>query len=794
MADIISLQELADAKLDAQTLEDAVNGEPGKLIKSRTGREFYSLASVPQINTMTREEIDTAVASRAPQATTYTKTEVDLALSLKASQSNTYTKAGVDTTFAAYVGGRKAYTTLALAQAAQSSLPANTAIEVTNDGANNGTYQWNGTTLTKSVYDPLTQAKSYADANSMFKPKTYATAVDCNDLTAYGTHTFLNSTAWNGSTNRPEQTAQWGHVLVFPTTANVITQVAIMGNVTKTFAMRLRTDTGVWQSWGYFHSFDKIVELIKADINSILNTQRTSSTVNLLDPSKVTLNYEVRPDGTVLNVANSAVSGLIYCFNKESIYVSGLQSNNTAPRWYRFLNQNGSFISGGYLATGVNKGYIPVPVGAYSFQINLKSSNNTNPIDTSTAQIEFGTAKTAFVAFAPGAITHINNLALVNTQFSLNSAASGKNLFDKSTALIGFEVYNDGRVLAQATSIASAPILVKGLSNITVSGLVQNPELVRYGAFKDSSGVVLSVVQISQTATSATFTVPANAKTFQVSIKQRSTSTPDLNVIQVESGTNATAYEEYKRGFSELNGVPVVAQSTSSQATQTSRAFGAKYLMFGDSITQTSNVDTGDVTSSTYRSNWPKFAKDQLKMGGFKNYARSGASFLETGSSQADWQKISYQVQTAITNAENPDVIVLACGTNDANIKLGTYDTAMSKAIADLDRTYTAEAMRWALYKIKENFPNAVCFYCTQLQRADVETTDRETANNLMVKLAKRYGFNIIDCMNESGIVKDFEFWQANGRYLSDGLHPNVSGQQVQSNLIVSQIIERMTY
>ena len=85
MADIISLQELADAKLDAQTLEDAVNGEPGKLIKSRTGREFYSLASVPQINTMTREEIDTAVASRAPQATTYTKTEVDLALSLNKS-------------------------------------------------------------------------------------------------------------------------------------------------------------------------------------------------------------------------------------------------------------------------------------------------------------------------------------------------------------------------------------------------------------------------------------------------------------------------------------------------------------------------------------------------------------------------------------------------------------------------------------------------------------------------------------------------------------------------------------
>lgn len=149
MADqVLTKQKLINADEDVQALEDVVNGEPGKLIKTRLGREVYTLASVPQINTMTREEVDSA-------------------LSLKAPQSNTYTKAEVDTTFAAYAGGRKAYTTLALAQAAQSSLPANTAIEVTNDGANNGTYQWNGTTLTKSAYDPanlaITTSSTYSD-------------------------------------------------------------------------------------------------------------------------------------------------------------------------------------------------------------------------------------------------------------------------------------------------------------------------------------------------------------------------------------------------------------------------------------------------------------------------------------------------------------------------------------------------------------------------------------------------------------------------------------------------------
>ena len=71
----------------------------------------------------------------------------------------------VDNALTAIGGGRKAYQTLALATAATSSLPADTVVEVTNDptSSNNGSYQWNGTTLTKSVYDPLTQSKNYTD-------------------------------------------------------------------------------------------------------------------------------------------------------------------------------------------------------------------------------------------------------------------------------------------------------------------------------------------------------------------------------------------------------------------------------------------------------------------------------------------------------------------------------------------------------------------------------------------------------------------------------------------------------
>ena len=78
---------------------------------------------------------------------------------------DTYTKAEVDTALSAVAAGHKAYQTLAAAQAAQATLPVNSVVEVTNDptASNNGTYQWNGTTLTKSAYDPTTLANTYTD-------------------------------------------------------------------------------------------------------------------------------------------------------------------------------------------------------------------------------------------------------------------------------------------------------------------------------------------------------------------------------------------------------------------------------------------------------------------------------------------------------------------------------------------------------------------------------------------------------------------------------------------------------
>ena len=154
-------------ELDAH-IEDLLN--PHQVTKGQIGLgnvDNTADADKPVSNS-TQAAIISAVATKAD------KTYVDGQLTFKANKadvytkSETYTKAEVDTTFSAYVGGRKAYTTLALAQADQANLPVNTAIEVTSDGANNGTYQWDGTTLTKSDYDPVNLSKKYTDEKTKF--------------------------------------------------------------------------------------------------------------------------------------------------------------------------------------------------------------------------------------------------------------------------------------------------------------------------------------------------------------------------------------------------------------------------------------------------------------------------------------------------------------------------------------------------------------------------------------------------------------------------------------------------
>lgn len=170
---VITKQELIDAQKDAQTLEDVVNGQSGELITTRLGRKVYTLASIPVINAVNRDEINGLIEPKAD------KVQVAADLLLKADKSTTYTKAETDSLVtpkadkvyvdsavgAISTDASKQYATLALATADIANIALNTNVFVSE--AANGGYWYKATagatSLTKSPYDPLTQAKNHTE-------------------------------------------------------------------------------------------------------------------------------------------------------------------------------------------------------------------------------------------------------------------------------------------------------------------------------------------------------------------------------------------------------------------------------------------------------------------------------------------------------------------------------------------------------------------------------------------------------------------------------------------------------
>ena len=126
MADIVTTEQLQNASLDVQTLETFVNGTETQVNKPRL-IPTVDVGSIAELRKKVQDKVDLQIATLP--------------------------------------AGRKGYPTLVSAQAAQSTLAANTIIEVNNDSdtTKNGVYTWDGTTLTKASYDPLTQSKNYTD-------------------------------------------------------------------------------------------------------------------------------------------------------------------------------------------------------------------------------------------------------------------------------------------------------------------------------------------------------------------------------------------------------------------------------------------------------------------------------------------------------------------------------------------------------------------------------------------------------------------------------------------------------
>lgn len=145
-----------------------------------------------------------------------------------------------------------------------------------------------------------------------------------------------------------------------------------------------------------------------------------------------------------------------------------------------------------------------------------------------------------------------------------------------------------------------------------------------------------------------------------------------------------------------------------------------------------------------------------------------------------------------------PDIFAFAMGTNDEIHRLGDAEAALSGKYLDgndkVDLFTEAGAMRWCLQRIAEEFPKVRIFVLTPIQTGD-ETHNRKLEKQIdtvMRRIAGAFGAQVIDCFHGCGICEKFEVWGERGRYLKDGLHPDVEGQQLEGAFAAKEIRNNM--
>lgn len=214
------------------------------------------------------------------------------------------------------------------------------------------------------------------------------------------------------------------------------------------------------------------------------------------------------------------------------------------------------------------------------------------------------------------------------------------------------------------------------------------------------------------------------------------------------------------------------------------------YLAFGDSITETSRVSDDGAYEPGIRSNWPVFFAPLVGVEAVTDYARSGAAFRDRGLADP-WQRVTHQIERASAHGIHASVIIVSAGTNDADSPpetLGTFDAAMGKPPGDLDLGLLYDALRWSFAEIREAWPNARCFAALPIQRADASPEAHATTHGAIRQMAEAHGCRVINATYESGIDRAYEVWGGEGRYLYDGLHPNVDGQKLMAALYARDV------
>ena len=132
-------------------------------------------------------------------------------------------------------------------------------------------------------------------------------------------------------------------------------------------------------------------------------------------------------------------------------------------------------------------------------------------------------------------------------------------------------------------------------------------------------------------------------------------------------------------------------------------------------------------------------------------------------------------------------------GTNDLADSIGDPEKALTgkelRGNENIDLFTEAGAVRWCIQTIQENFPNCRIFVMTPIQTATPEHNRKiEKTIECLRKICRGLSVQVIDAYSNSGICEKFEVIGGRGRYLRDGLHPELDGQALEGAFATKEI------
>lgn len=147
---------------------------------------------------------------------------------------------------------------------------------------------------------------------------------------------------------------------------------------------------------------------------------------------------------------------------------------------------------------------------------------------------------------------------------------------------------------------------------------------------------------------------------------------------------------------------------------------------------------------------------------------------------------------------EIPNIIIIACGINDATqvgeSGVGDFNSIILQTWNEQKRQYLFSSIRWAVESLKILAPDARIFLATPLYSTYYTAEIVDTIRDAIIKMGKYAGCSNPINLSDAGISLLFENHQSNGKYLEDGLHPNNRGRLLLARYYAQNIMKGYIY